>query len=226
MLRPASLDQLAGAVQQSRFTSIRVGFRVVRCGNVRAGLGARVVAGFVSDEELVALGNGFGQVEEPAAAALGVLRSRLKACCSSTLTSLRNGTGVNLLTCECSNPECAGSLEITPEEHEAVRADPTRFVVLRGHELPEVERVIDGSGRYFVVERSESPRRSPRQAALATVEPEPPLSPKGRFRATQARGVSTAIRRVLRGVRAQALPPGLGGERPRLPKRDGGTWRA
>lgn len=31
--------------------------------------------------------------------------------------------------------------------------NPARFIVLRGHELPEVERVVDGNGRYIVVEK-------------------------------------------------------------------------
>ena len=59
----------------------------------------------------------------------------------------------NLLICECSDPACAESLEITPQEYEAVRADPARFVVLRGHEMPEVERVVEDTGRYVVVEK-------------------------------------------------------------------------
>lgn len=68
------------------------------------------------------------------------------------LTGLLNETGVNLLICECSDPTCAESLEITQEEYEAVRAEPARFVVRHGHELPEVERVIGGNARYLVVE--------------------------------------------------------------------------
>jgi hypothetical protein len=69
------------------------------------------------------------------------------------LTGLFNETGFNLLICECSDPVCAEALEITREEYEAVRANPACFVVQRGHELPKVERVVDGNGRYIVVER-------------------------------------------------------------------------
>lgn len=69
------------------------------------------------------------------------------------LTRLFNETGFNLLICECSDPVCAEALEITPEEYEAVRANPACFVVQRGHELPKVERVVDGNGRYIVVEK-------------------------------------------------------------------------
>ena len=69
------------------------------------------------------------------------------------LTGLLNDVGLNLLICECSDATCAEALEITQEEYETVRADPARFVVLRDHELPEVERVVADNGRYLVVEK-------------------------------------------------------------------------
>ena len=68
------------------------------------------------------------------------------------LTGLLTETGFNMFICECSDSTCAESLQITTAEYEAVRAHPARFVVLEGHQLPEVERVVDGNGRYLVVE--------------------------------------------------------------------------
>lgn len=62
-------------------------------------------------------------------------------------------TGVRLFICECSDPACAEALEITPAEYEQVRADGARFVVLAGHQLPEVERVVEGNNRFLVVEK-------------------------------------------------------------------------
>lgn len=68
------------------------------------------------------------------------------------LSGAESEAGVSLSICECGNPNCAESLEITPAEYEQVRADRARFVVLSGHQLPEVERVVDGNGRFLVVE--------------------------------------------------------------------------
>lgn len=62
-------------------------------------------------------------------------------------------TGVSLFVCECSIPECSEALEITPEEYEKVRADGARFVVLAGHQLREVERVVENNDRFLVVEK-------------------------------------------------------------------------
>jgi hypothetical protein len=70
------------------------------------------------------------------------------------LTGLLDETGFNMFICECSNPGCAESLEITAGEYEAVRADGARFVIVNGHQTPEVARVVDGNGRFIVVERT------------------------------------------------------------------------
>jgi hypothetical protein len=65
-----------------------------------------------------------------------------------------NETGLSLFICECSDTACAESLEITPAEYEQVRADGARFVVLHGHEQPQVESVIDGCARFLVIEKT------------------------------------------------------------------------
>ena len=69
------------------------------------------------------------------------------------LTGLLNETGYNLFICECSDPDCADSLEITADEYESVRAQGTRFVVVPGHQLDGLERAVDGNSRFLVVEK-------------------------------------------------------------------------
>jgi hypothetical protein len=69
------------------------------------------------------------------------------------LTEPVRKTDVNVLICECSDPACAESLEITPSEYERVRAHGARFVVRSGHQLSEVERVVEDNGRFLVVEK-------------------------------------------------------------------------
>jgi hypothetical protein len=69
------------------------------------------------------------------------------------LTELISETGVSLFICECSDPACTESLEVSAGEYEAVRANGARFLILSGHQIPEVERVVDGNGRFLVVEK-------------------------------------------------------------------------
>jgi hypothetical protein len=47
--------------------------------------------------------------------------------------------------CECSNPGCTKSLAVTTREYEAIRSDPKHFLIARGHEMPEVERVVEAN---------------------------------------------------------------------------------
>jgi hypothetical protein len=58
--------------------------------------------------------------------------------------------------CECADMTCQRSVELTIEEYETVRSEPTRFVVAPGaeHVNPEIERVVQqGEKRYWVVEK-------------------------------------------------------------------------
>ena len=53
--------------------------------------------------------------------------------------------------CECSAPGCDVELELTLEEYTAVRSHGARFAVASGHELEEIERILDEFDRYTVV---------------------------------------------------------------------------
>lgn len=55
--------------------------------------------------------------------------------------------------CECAKLGCDRLIELTPVEYEHVRAEPRRFFVLSGHELPEFETVVEVHERYLVVEK-------------------------------------------------------------------------
>jgi hypothetical protein len=55
--------------------------------------------------------------------------------------------------CECGDLECNEQIELDIPTYEHVRADPTQFVVLPGHELPDVEEVIERHGGYYVLRK-------------------------------------------------------------------------
>lgn len=55
--------------------------------------------------------------------------------------------------CECASLDCAQLLELTLNEYERVRAESRRFLLVRGHELPDVETVVETYERYVVVEK-------------------------------------------------------------------------
>ena len=54
--------------------------------------------------------------------------------------------------CECSRPGCWQSVELTRDEYEAIRGRPGHFLLLPGHEVEGVDRVVEQHERYVVVE--------------------------------------------------------------------------
>jgi hypothetical protein len=64
-------------------------------------------------------------------------------------------TGTMSILCECGKLECIEQIDLTVDEYGSLRADPRRFGVKPGHELPDVERVVERHERYFVVEKAE-----------------------------------------------------------------------
>jgi hypothetical protein len=54
--------------------------------------------------------------------------------------------------CECSTLDCTELIYVTLEAYEAVR-ESNRFMLLPGHDDPDVEQVIDERGSYLVVEK-------------------------------------------------------------------------
>jgi hypothetical protein len=68
----------------------------------------------------------------------------------------RASGGKRAYVCECVDPGCAQTIELTGSEYELVRARDDRFVVAPGHVLPEVEHVVASKPDYTVVEKDVS----------------------------------------------------------------------
>ena len=55
--------------------------------------------------------------------------------------------------CECARLGCNQLVELTVLEYEEIRAHPRRFVVVPGHQVPEVETVVATRPGYLIVEK-------------------------------------------------------------------------
>lgn len=60
-------------------------------------------------------------------------------------------TGTMTIVCECGDASCTEQIEVPVEAYERVRADPTHFVILPGHEIADVEDVVEEADAYHVV---------------------------------------------------------------------------
>lgn len=59
------------------------------------------------------------------------------------------------LICECGDVSCAQQIRMTRHEYEALRKEPTFFAVFPGHEIPEVEAIVDRRDGYYVIRKRE-----------------------------------------------------------------------
>jgi hypothetical protein len=64
--------------------------------------------------------------------------------------------------CECGRDRCYETIELLVAEYERAREDPTRFVIVPGHETLEVERVVRREARFALVEKR------PEESEIAT----------------------------------------------------------
>ncbi len=56
--------------------------------------------------------------------------------------------------CECGEEGgCGERVRITPETYERAREQDDRFVVLPGHETPEIERAVEWTDEYVIVDK-------------------------------------------------------------------------
>ena len=55
--------------------------------------------------------------------------------------------------CECSRPDCVERVHQTSAEYEAVRAHGARFILVAGHQIDEIEKVVDTRAGSVVVEK-------------------------------------------------------------------------
>ena len=59
-----------------------------------------------------------------------------------------------LYMCECASLDCREKVALRLEEYEQVRSNSRHFLVVRGHEIPDVETVIEEHGDWSLIEKA------------------------------------------------------------------------
>ena len=57
------------------------------------------------------------------------------------------------LVCECGDQGCIEQIEVTPDEYRRLRDDSTLFAIRPGHEIPDVEDVVERNDTFWVVRK-------------------------------------------------------------------------
>lgn len=55
--------------------------------------------------------------------------------------------------CECSDLQCKGYVVLSISQYEAIHARDDRFVIMPKHDLPKVEKIVDHTAGYDIVEK-------------------------------------------------------------------------
>jgi hypothetical protein len=69
------------------------------------------------------------------------------------IAELGSATGSTEFICECSDPGCIETIELELAQYERVRSNSTWFLIERGHQGPEIERIMSEDGTFAVVEK-------------------------------------------------------------------------
>ena len=85
-----------------------------------------------------------------------VKAARNQALCrevNERIESLADTAGELELLCECADLECTATVTLSVAEYERIRSSPVRFPIAVGHEVPDVEDVVEVADGYEVVEK-------------------------------------------------------------------------
>jgi hypothetical protein len=68
----------------------------------------------------------------------------------------RHGTATSepAFLCECANADCTDHVSVDAEVYTRVREQPRLFIVIPGHEDPQLERVVEAHREYLIVEKT------------------------------------------------------------------------
>jgi hypothetical protein len=56
--------------------------------------------------------------------------------------------------CECASLGCTTQIMIMPDVYERTRAQSDRFIVIRGHQLDDIETIIEDHETFVVIEKT------------------------------------------------------------------------
>jgi hypothetical protein len=57
------------------------------------------------------------------------------------------------VVCECGDASCAEQIEVSVPDYERIRAEPTFFIIRPGHEVSDIEEVVERTDEFHVVRK-------------------------------------------------------------------------
>ncbi|HEY7196678.1 MAG TPA: hypothetical protein VH306_05805 [Gaiellaceae bacterium] len=91
--------------------------------------------------------------------------SRFRAVNERRFGMLRFLPGRGVYVCECARPDCTERIRLQSFEYSRIRADPTQFAVVMGHEDHSVEVVVEHHDSWLLVRKIGDAGEAAREAA-------------------------------------------------------------
>ena len=64
-------------------------------------------------------------------------------------------TGRFSIVCECGDSACTEEITLTKDDYARLRSEATLFAIIRGHEIPVIEELVERHETYDVVRKHE-----------------------------------------------------------------------
>jgi len=64
-----------------------------------------------------------------------------------------SGKVARAYVCECADLDCRETIVLTHSEYRGVREDPSHFLIIPGHEIRDLEHVVERHRSHLVVEK-------------------------------------------------------------------------
>lgn len=60
--------------------------------------------------------------------------------------------------CECSDEDCKQRIRFRPGRYRALHKNKSHFTIMPGHDVPEIEHIVESSKNYIIVEKYNTPK--------------------------------------------------------------------
>ena len=72
----------------------------------------------------------------------------------ASLEARHGSSGEPVFICECANPDCTAQLAVERDVYQRTRAQSRWFLLIPGHEDPQLERIVERHPDFLVVEKT------------------------------------------------------------------------
>jgi len=118
-----------------------------------SGLAADVVGSFARPESIVRISGLHPEVLEVMSREERVLQTEAFFRDVNDVIARTRGSNGSRFLCECANPFCNVTFEMSGHDLQTLHATPGNYVILAGHDIPDLQDVVQNQNGYEIVRK-------------------------------------------------------------------------